>query len=227
MLTLVIGNKAYSSWSLRPWLLLQVFGIPFEEKLVPLDQPDTKARILAFSGAGKVPVLIDGDVTVWESIAIMDYVAARFPLHPIWPDSIAAKGLALAMSAEMHAGFSALRQACPMNLRKRHPPRDRGEGVAKDVERITTLWREARDRFGTGGPFLFGDFSAADAMYAPVVTRFATYSIEVDPVSRAYMDAILSLPAFRAWQAAGMAETWVLDHDEADEPVAGPFPLPA
>jgi glutathione S-transferase len=217
MPTLVIGNKLYSSWSLRPWLLLRGLGIAFEEVLIPLDQPDTKARILAHSPGGKVPVLVEDGFSVWESVAIMEHVADTRPELGAWPSDPAARAMARSVSAEMHAGFTALRSACPMNLGKRYATRDRGEAVARDVARVTAIWREARERYGADGPFLFGAFSAADAMYAPVVTRLDTYSISVDPVSRAYMDTILGLPAFREWLDAALDEPWVLAHDEVDE----------
>jgi glutathione S-transferase len=220
MLTLVIGNKLYSSWSLRPWLLLRQFGIPFEEILIPLDRPDTKARVLEHSPAGKVPILIDGDVTVWESIAIMDYVGEAFGA-PVWPADVRARAMARSVAAEMHAGFQALRSACPMNLGKKFPSRERGEAVAEDVARFARILRDARERFGIGGPFLFGGFSAADAMYAPLATRLETYSIAVDATTRSYVDAVLSLPAFQQWRAAALSEPWVLHHDEVDEePIA-------
>ena len=217
MPTLVIANKCYSSWSLRPWLLLRQFGIAFDEVLIPLHQPNTKAEIRKHSPAGKVPILIDGEVTVWETIAIMDYVGETFPDAPVWPRDRRARALARSIAAEMHAGFQALRSACPMNLGKRYAERDRGEAVARDVARVTEIWRDARGRFGADGPFLFGAFSAADAMYAPVVTRFDTYAIVVDPVSRAYMDAILGLPAFQEWREAALQEPWTIADDEVDE----------
>ena len=217
MPTLVIANKCYSSWSLRPWLLLKQLSIAFGEVLIPLDQPDTTAEILKYSPAGKVPILIEGDVTVWESIAIMDHVGETYEDAEVWPRDPHARAVARSVAAEMHAGFGALRSACPMNLGKRFAQRDRGEAVVRDVARVTEIWRDARGRFGAGGPFLFGDFSAADAMYAPVVTRFDTYSIPVDPVSRAYMDTILALPAFREWRDAALRELWTIPHDEVDE----------
>jgi glutathione S-transferase len=222
---LVIANKAYSSWSLRPWLLMKVLDIPFTEDLVPLDTPEFRPRVSSYQAGSTVPILVDGDVTVWESVAILDYLAERFPDRPVWPAERRARALARSISCEMHAGFRALRQACPMNVRKRYAHRDRGEAVAKDVARILHLWRQARDMHGArhGGPFLFGHFSAADAMYAPVVTRLQTYSIPVDGPMRTYMDAVLDLPAFREWQKAGMEESWIVAHDEADEPVVGPF----
>ena len=220
MPTLVIGNKLYSSWSLRPWLLMRQLGIPFDEVVIPLDQPDTKAEILKRSPAGKVPVLIDGDTTVWETIAIMEYVGDAMGA-PVWPQERPARAMARAVAAEMHAGFQALRSACPMNLGKKFAARDRGESVARDAARVEVLFREARARFGAGGPFLFGAFTAADAMFAPVVTRLDTYSIPVAPDTRAYMDAILALPAYQDWLAAALREPWTLAHDEVDEePVA-------
>ena len=217
MPTLVIGNKLYSSWSMRPWLLMKQLGIPFDEVLIPLDQPDTKQKIREHSPGGKVPILIEGDIAVWESIAIMDHVGETYEDAEVWPRDPHARAMARSVAAEMHAGFTGLRSACPMNLGKRFPERDRGAAVARDVARITEIFREARGRFGSGGPFLFGEFSAADAMYAPVVTRLDTYSISVDPVSREYMRAILTLPALQAWRQAALEEPWVLAHDEVDE----------
>ena len=216
---LIIGNKLYSSWSLRPWLLMKALGLAFEETLVQLRQPDTKSRLLQYSPAGKAPILIDGDTTVWESIAIIEYLAEKHPEAGVWPRDARARAHARAICAEMHAGFSGLRQACPMNLGKRFAARDRGEAVAQDIARVTEIFRGTRSQFGTHGPFLFGDFSGADAMYAPVVTRFETYSIPVDDVTRAYMDAVLQHPAFRAWREAALAEPWVLAAVERDEPV--------
>ena len=216
MPTLVIANKLYSSWSLRPWLLLKQFGIPFDEILIPLDLPDTKQKVLKHSPAGKVPILVDGEATVWESIAIMEYAGDALGA-PVWPQDRAARAMARSVAAEMHAGFSALRSACPMNLGKKYAAKDRGEAVARDVTRFSEIVRQARERFGDGGPFLFGAFSAADAMYAPLVTRLDTYSVDLDATTRAYADAILALPAFREWRAAALQETWIVDADEVDE----------
>jgi glutathione S-transferase len=215
MPTLVIANKCYSSWSLRPWLLMKQLGIPFDEIVIPLDLPDTKAKVLAYSPAGKVPILIDGDVTVWESIAIMEYIGDAFA--PVWPSDRDARAMARSVAAEMHAGFSALRSACPMNLGRKFAQKDRGEAVARDVARFSEIVRRARERFGAGGPFLFGAFSAADAMYAPLVTRLDTYSIAIDATTRAYVDAILALPAFQEWRSAALQEEWIVDADEVDE----------
>jgi glutathione S-transferase len=215
MPTLVIANKLYSSWSLRPWLLLKQFGIAFDEIIIPLDLPDTRAQVLKHSPAGKVPILIDGDATVWESIAIMEYVGDALGAL-VWPQDRAARAMARSVAAEMHAGFQALRSACPMNLGKKFGRKDRGEAVARDVARFGGIVREARERVG-GGPFLFGAFSAADAMFAPLVTRLDTYSVDLDPATRAYADAILSLPAFQEWRSAALKETWIVDADEVDE----------
>lgn len=220
MTTLVIANKCYSSWSLRPWILMKELGIPFEEVMIPLDLPDTKARVIQYSPAGKVPVLIDGDATVWETTAIIEHLAETRPEAGVWPKERAARAMARSIVSEMHAGFGALRSHCPMNLGKRYAYRDRGDGVAQDAVRITSMWREARERFGVGGPFLFGAFSAADAMYAPVVTRLDTYAFPVDPATRAYMDAVLGTPSFRAWREAALTESWIVDADEvADAPL--------
>ncbi|HEY8565606.1 MAG TPA: glutathione S-transferase family protein [Beijerinckiaceae bacterium] len=217
MPTLVIANKLYSSWSLRPWILMKAFGLPFDEVVLPLDTPEFRTEVARYSPAGRVPVLVDGDVTVWDSLAIAEYLAETHPDHAIWPRDSAARALARAISAEMHSGFQGLRSACPMNLGKRFAPRDRGEAAARDVERFTAIIRDARERFGADGPFLFGAFSAADAMYAPMATRLDTYSISVDPVSQAYIHAVLDHPAFRQWRDAALAETWIVDHDEVDE----------
>jgi glutathione S-transferase len=216
MPTLVIANKCYSSWSMRPWLLMKQLGIAFDEITVPLDLPDTKAKVLKHSPAGKVPILIDGDVTVWETIAIMEYVGEAYGV-PVWPADRKARAMARSIAAEMHSGFSALRSACPMNLGKKFAQKDRGEAVASDVARFSEIVRQAREQFGAGGPFLFGAFSAADAMYAPLVTRLDTYSIPLDATTRAYADAILILPAFQEWRSAAMEEEWIVEADEVDE----------
>ena len=200
---------------------MSALDIPFTETVVPLDTPEFEDRVPEFSGAGKVPVLQDGDVTVWESIAILDYVADRFQDKAVWPTDMAARAHARAISAEMHAGFMGLRGACPMNLGKRYARKNRGANVDTDVRRIVALWAEARERFGRahpeGGDFLYGPFCAADAMYAPVVTRLDTYDFDVSPQARRYMDAVLSHPAFQAWKKEALKETWVVDADEVDE----------
>lgn len=216
MPTLVIANKCYSSWSLRAWLLMKQLGISFDEIIIPLDLPDTKAKVLRHSPAGKVPILIDGDATVWETIAIMEYVGEAYHA-PVWPEVREARAMARSVAAEMHAGFSALRSACPMNLGRKYAQKDRGEAVARDVARFSEIVHQARERFGAGGPFLFGAFTAADAMYAPLATRLDTYSIALDAMTRAYVDAILSLPAFQEWRSAALTEEWVVAADEVDE----------
>lgn len=224
---LVIANKNYSSWSLRPWLLLTELGIPFEEVLIPFgqtfDDPEWKRAISAFTPAGKVPALLDGEIQVWESLAIMDHVADLRPDLPVWPRERAARAMARSVAAEMHAGFQALRGACPMNLARQFQPRDRGAKVAADVARITAIWRDARARFGESGPFLFGAFGAADAMFAPVVARFSGYGIDLDPVSAAYAEVVQATRGYQSWRTAALAELWIIDEDEADEPVLKEF----
>ena len=214
---LVLGNKLYSSWSLRPWFLMRAFGLQFEHKVVSLYQPDSKPNILAHSPSGHVPVLVDGDVTVWDSLAITEYLAEKHPELNIWPRDRAARAHARAIAAEMHAGFEDLRTSCPMNLGKRFARRDRGEAAARDVARICEIFTGTRARFGSRGPYLFGDLCAADAIYLPVVTRLDTYSIEVDPATRAYMETMLRHPAFAEWRAAALLEPWVIARAEVDE----------
>ena len=216
---LYIGNKCYSSWSLRPWIAMSVLGIDFEEELIPFDDKFSE-RISEVSAAGMVPVLVDGDIMVWESLAILEYLADRFSEIDVWPRHPAARAHARAISAEMHAGFTGLRSACPMNLGKRFQRRDRGADVAKDVSRIVSLWQAALEQFGypAGGPFLYGPFSAADAMYAPVVTRLDTYDIEVPQPLLAYMKAVLDHPAMQGWLEAALKEDLIFDEDEVDEP---------
>ncbi len=216
-LTLVIGNKNYSSWSLRAWLALRQNGVAFDEELVRLSEPGSREALLAHSPAGKVPVLKHGERVVWDSLAILEYLAELLPEARLWPEDGDARTLARCIAAEMHSGFGALRAHMPMNLRKSLPGRGRAPGVADDIARITAIWRECRARYGGGGPFLFGRFSAADAMYAPVATRFRTYAVEIDPVSGAYVEAIHRLPAFAAWHAAALEEPWVIEEDEVDD----------
>lgn len=224
---LVIANKLYSSWSLRPWMVLKVFDIPFQETVIPLRQPDTEARIRAHSPTGKVPVLIDGEAVVWESTAIMAYLADRFPDKPIWPRERRALAQGLSIAAEMHAGFQTLRQRCPMNLGKRFITPPMSDALAADVARIEGIWRETRDRFGDSGPFLFGAFTAADAMFAPVVTRFDAYSLSVAAETRAYMEAMMAHPAFVAWRSDAFREPWRITDYEAGHTVKDVLaPLP-
>jgi glutathione S-transferase len=215
-LTLAIGNKNYSSWSMRPWVALRAKNIAFEEVLIPLytDNPADKERILRFSRAGKVPVLVDGGVTVWDSLAIIEYVAERFPESRLWPEDRAMRAHARSISAEMHSGFLPLRNECGMNL---HRPIGRvplSADAKANIARVEEIWRDCRQRYGSRGPFLFGEFSGADAMYAPVVHRFRTYAIEVGVEAKAYMETMMALPAFREWTEAGLAETLVIEKFE-------------
>lgn len=207
-LTLVIGNKAYSSWSLRPWLALRQAGASFDEVVIPLRRPETKPAILAHSVAGKVPVLHWGGATVWESLAICETVAELFPAAGLWPDDAAARAVARAAATEMHGGFPELRKAFPMDLKR--PPAERPvpAEAAPEIARIAALWADVRGRFGGGGPFLFGRFTVADAMYAPVCVRFDSYRVPLDPVCRDYVAAVLALPAMREWREAALAEPW-------------------
>jgi glutathione S-transferase len=214
-LKLVIANKAYSSWSLRPWLLLAHFKIPFEEIVIPLDEPTTRKRILAYAPNGKCPSLHDGAISVWESLAIIEYVAEKYPDKSIWPKARAARAHARALSSEMHASFQALRQHCPTNFRRAVRKLELTEAVEADVARIQAAWSHARKTFGAAGPFLFGRFSAADAMFAPVVNRLHVYDVEVNKTSRDYMNAIMALPAWKAWIKDAEAEEWRLDKYES------------
>lgn len=200
--TMIIGTKRYSSWSLRPWLAAKVAGFAFDEIEITLRQPETKAEILKYSPSGKVPCLIHGEVTVWDSLAICEYLAE---LHPrLWPADRGARAVARAVSAEMHSGFPNLRNVCSMDVTQVTPLEEVPPEVTAEAERIRALWNDCRARFGQGGPFLFGAFSVADAMYAPVVSRFTTFALPVDPVSQAYMDAIWALPAMQEWKQAAI-----------------------
>jgi len=205
-MTLVIGSKRWSSWSLRPWIALKQAGIPFKELMIPLRQPDTKARILEYSAAGKVPVLINGRDLVWESLAILDYLAQRFPESKLWPQDFGALACARSIAAEMHAGFADLRRELPMDVTGTLPTPELSPAAAADIDRVRAIWRDARTRFGGSGPFLFGRFSNADAMFAPVATRFRTYGIEADPICRDYLQTLLGLPAITEWYRAAAEE---------------------
>jgi glutathione S-transferase len=215
---LLIGNKNYSSWSMRPWIAMKVADIPFEEEVIPLDAADFKPRVTRISGTGKVPALADGDVHVWESLAILEYLAEKFPQPRLWPADPAARAHARAIAAEMHSGFLPLRRHLPMNMWRPVKRREPTPETHVNVVRIDAMWTDCRMRFGSGGKFLFGDFGAADAMYAPVVARFHTYAVEVGAVANAYMEAIMALPAWAEWVAAARAESWVLAEDEVDWP---------
>lgn len=198
-LTLVIGTKRWSSWSLRPYLSLMATGAPFSEVLIELRQPDTKEKILQWSPSGKIPMLEDGGVKVWDSLAICEYLAERFPEAKLWPESREARAHARSISAEMHSGFTALRSTCPMDVVENQVLAEIPDDVKADVARIDAIWTDCRARFGQGGPFLFGAFTNADAMYAPVVTRIRTYNLPVGPAASAYCDAVMALPAMAKW----------------------------
>lgn len=210
-LRLAIVNKAYSSWSLRPWLLLTHFGVPFEETVIAMGRPETRSEILNFSPTGKCPALRDGDIVVFESLAIIEYIAENFPHLPVWPADKRARALARSLASEMHGGFLALRNHCPTQFLRPVRKIALTPEVESDVARIEAAWADARARFGAGGPFLFGAFSAADAMFAPVVNRFHTYDIAVGPQTRAYMDTIMALPAWKAWIAGAEGEPWRIE----------------
>jgi glutathione S-transferase len=225
-LTLIIGNKNYSSWSMRPWIAMKVAGIAFDERVIPLYEPGSREAVLKYSPAGKVPVLIDGDQHIWETLAILEHLAEKFPAASLWPKDAAARSHARVVASEMHAGFTALRRNCPMNLWLPVKTRPQPDEVKSDVDRIEALWRDCRARFAhDGGAFLFGAFGAADAMYAPVVARFHNYGIPVAAETRAYMDAVMALPAWREWCAAATTEPWVMRNNEPDWPLVRGVPL--
>ena len=214
-LKLVIGNKNYSSWSMRPWLAMRATHIAFEEIFIPLyTGQNDKNRILVFARSGKVPILIDGETTVWDSLAIIEYLAERFPDARLWPENRAERAHARSISAEMHSGFLSLRSECGMNLHRPVGAIKLSEDARADVARVQEIWTDCRARYGKRGPFLFGAFGAADAMFAPVVHRFRTYAIAVGAEARAYMDTMQGLPAFREWTQAGLAETLVIEKFE-------------
>jgi glutathione S-transferase len=213
-LTLVIGNKNYSSWSLRPWFAMKGAGIAFSEVVVSLYVPGGREEILKHTPSGKVPCLIDGGVTVWDSLAIIEYLNEKFPEKKLWPQDSTARALARSVSAEMHSSFQGLRSECGMNVRRKPSKRDLSEQAVADIARVQQIWADCRTRYGQGGPFLFGAFTAADAMYAPVVSRFLSYAIDVTPASRAYMDAVTALPAWREWSDAAARESWVIEKFE-------------
>lgn len=211
---LLIGNKNYSSWSMRPWLVLRHFAIPFDEEFIPLSGDRWKDNLIARTPTGRVPVLIDGDLVVPETIAIIEYLADVHPHKPIWPADIASRALARAASAEMHAGFVDLRGAAPMNLSTSHPGRIDYAVVKNDMRRLETLLCELLAR--SGGPYLFKAFSATDAMFAPVATRIRTYDLPVSGLVKEYIDAIYDLPAFRDWHDAALKEPWTVEQGEID-----------
>lgn len=211
-LELFIGNKNYSSWSFRPWIALRHKKIPFREHLVPFDFKNGNPDFAAFSPSRKVPVLKDGDLTVWDSLAILEYVSERHPEAGLWPADREARARARAVSAEMHSGFAVLRGACPMNMRRPSAKLDIADAVKRDVDRIVAIWSECLET--SGGPFLFGDFTIADAMYAPVVSRFATYQLANDPVVQRYHEALTGTDAWKAWLTDAVKEPWIVEEEE-------------
>jgi glutathione S-transferase len=216
-LTLIIGNKNYSSWSMRPWVAARAFGIPFNEVRLLLDQPQTAADIARYTHSGKVPVLLAGEITVWDSLAICEYLAEQFPDKHMWPQDVAARALARAVTAEMHSGFMGLRTSMTMNIKARLPGRGRTPEAQADIGRVCEIWEECLSRFGHH-QFLFGDFSIADAFFAPVVTRFQTYGVALAPALQAYCERVLAHPAVARWIAEAMAETEVAGKHEDELP---------
>jgi glutathione S-transferase len=208
---LVVGDKNYSSWSLRPWLVMRMFAIPFEEINVDIYRPGARARILEHSPSGKVPVLNTDNLTIWDTLAIIEYLAESHTGLAIWPKERKARSMARAVSAEMHSGFDTLRSEMPMDIVSSKPVEVVIEGVARDVTRIVDVWRMCRETYGSGGDFLFGDFCAADAMFAPVTSRFRTYGVDLaahgdDGACQTYCDKILSLARLKEWTQAGEKE---------------------
>jgi glutathione S-transferase len=213
-LTLVIGNKNYSSWSMRPWVLMTQLGIAFEEKKLRFHSTEWDAEIARWSPSRLVPVLWRGEQSVWDSLAISEALHEWFPEKSIWPRDAAARAFARCASAEMHSGFRDLRTHMPMNIRASHPGKGMRPEVQANIDRIEKLWSEARTRFGSGGPFLFGAFSAADAMFAPVVMRFRTYAVKLSPEAAAYCEAMLAAPGVRAWIDGALQEKEFVAEDE-------------
>jgi glutathione S-transferase len=213
-LTLIIGNKNYSSWSLRAWLILRQAGLKADEVLIALSEPGSKSALLKHSPSGRVPCLVHGDLTLWDSLAIGEYAAELAPDAGLWPADRAARALARSVSAEMHSGFTALRSNMPMNIRSSFPKEGRKPGVQEDIDRVKAIWRLCLSRHGGDGPFLFGRFTIADAMYAPVVSRFRTFAVDLGEQEQAYADAIWSMPAMKEWVQAAEDEPMVIDDAE-------------
>ena len=213
-LSLYLGNKNYSSWSLRAWLALKATNVAFDEVVIPLYQPGSRETILKYSPSGRVPVLKHGDMTVWESLAICEYLAELFPAFRLWPEDRAARTLARAVSTEMHGGFTALREELPMNVRSSFPDREVSVEAQADINRVMAIWRDCRRQYGAGGDFLFGGFTIADAMFAPVVSRFRTYRTELEREADAYCDAVMAMPAMQEWIAAARNEPMIIEKFE-------------
>jgi glutathione S-transferase len=213
-LTLVVGNKNYSSWSMRPWVLMKQLGIPFDEVTLKFNSAEWDAQIARWSSSRLVPVLWRGDQSVWDSLAIMETLAEWYPQKGVWPADATARAFARSAAAEMHSGFRDLRTNMPMNIRASHPGRGMSPGVQANIDRIVHLWTEARQRFGAGGPFLFGAFGACDAMYAPVVMRFKTYGVKLPAEAAAYCEAMRGASGVRAWVEAALQEKEFVADDE-------------
>jgi glutathione S-transferase len=212
--TIYLGNKNYSSWSLRPWLVLKQTGVPFDEVVIPLYEASSKATIMKYSPSGTVPALRHGELVVWDSLAICEYLAESFSTFQLWPRDPDARAIARSVCAELHSGFQALRAHLPMNIRSSFPNRGVTPEVQAEINRITAIWRDCRKRFGEGGPFLFGGFTNADAMYAPVVSRFRTYRVELEEEAQAYADAVWALPALQEWLTAAKNEPMIIESAE-------------
>jgi glutathione S-transferase len=212
--TLVIANKTYSSWSFRPWILMRHFGIPFAEICIPMAQETTRSEMLRYAPTGKCPSLQDGEIVVWDSLAIIEYLAEVFPGLAIWPRQKAARAHARSLAAEMHSGFMAMRSQLPMNMRRAIKKRELTPEALADVDRLESAFAQARRDYGSGGDFLFGEFSAADAMFAPVVNRLHVYDVSVTPATRAYMDSMMALPAWQDWDVGAAAEVWTIEKYE-------------
>ena len=210
-LNLIIANRNYSSWSLRAWLALEATGQPYEEVVIPLGRPETTEEILRWSPTGRVPALRDGEIALWDSLAICEHLAESFPNTGLWPAESRARAVARSVVAEMHSGFVAVRKHMPMNLRASYPGAGREPGVEEDIARITVIWERCRAEFGGDGDLLFGDFTIADAFYAPVVSRFITYGVTPDGVAGEYMEAVWALPAMRNWAEKARAEPWSVE----------------
>ncbi|HEY0708141.1 MAG TPA: glutathione S-transferase family protein [Polyangia bacterium] len=213
-MSLLIANKSYSSWSLRPWLALKQAGIPFEERRLSFLDPAFKAKVSAVSPSGKVPALVDGELVIWDSLAIVEYLAERFPERKLWPQAAAARAVARSMCAEMHSGFGNLRSSMTMNFSAAFPGLGWSLKVQRDIDRILAMWADAKTRFGAGGPFLFGEFSIADAFFAPVAHRFDNYGVRLPGPAASYVAAILALPAMQQWAAEARAENEFYPEDE-------------
>jgi glutathione S-transferase len=208
---LIMGNKNYSSWSMRPWIAMKVAAIDFEEEIIPLRRPDTKSRVLLHSPAGKLPILVDSTVVIWETMAILEYLHEKFPNAQLWPADPAARAHARSVSNEMHAAFGTLRRGLSMNIKRIPRAVPVTPELQADIDRIVSIWVDCRSRFASQGRFLFGDFCNADAMFAPVVNRFSAYDVAVPDSVRSYMSDVMALPAWQQWTAEAVSDKWSID----------------